>query len=245
MKSLNQKLKNQINNFIYWHRSVVQRKHIEAALHSKITIEIDLSFDEVTKKPYIGHSNKIYNSIFDKLLMGDASENISFEDLIDYVNDKQLCAVFDCKSDKVLKYLLTNSNKYNFDNVIFHAFIGEWCFDKENRRYKECIKLEDIKKFKNFTKTFWIGSSLIKNYSQLDPQTIKIVTDTGKGVIDGISFFTHYYQLLFPKLSIYKNISDDGYIPVFASDLVFMKPNFKYIGVSNFINNCTKNSYEK
>jgi len=245
MKSLNQNfLKNKIN-FVYWHRSVIQRKHIEQFLARQVTIEIDLSFDEMSQKPYIGHSGEIYNSFFDKLLIGSSFRNISFEALMSYINKSQLSVVLDCKSSKVLEYISKNINKFNLENVFFHAFISEWCFDKENRRYKECIKLEDIKEFKKITKSFWIGSSLVKNYNQVDSTIIKRIADTGKNIVDGVSFFTHYHQLLFPKLSVYKKISDIGYIPVFASDLIFVKTDFEYIGVSTFICNCTKNKYEK
>ncbi len=245
MKSLSQKLKIRANNYIYWHRSVIQHKDIEEALRSNITIEVDLSFDEDIQKPYIGHSNKIYNSFFDKLLIRDNSKNISFDELIDYINGSQLNVVLDCKSSKVLPYLINNINKINFENVIFHAFVEEWCFDKDNRRYNECIKLDDIKVFKKIKNTFWIGSSLIKNYNQINSNVLNTVTDSGKGVVDGISFFTHYYQLLFPKQSIYKKICNAGYIPVFASDLLIVKPGFKYFGASNFSGNCTINNHEE
>lgn len=245
MKSSNQNFLKNKSNFVYWHRTVIQHKHIKQALDRNVTIEVDLSFDEYIQKPYIGHRRDIYNSFFDKLFIGDSSKNISFDELIEYLNKFKLHVILDCKSSKVLHYLSNNINKINLENVIFHAFVKEWCLDKENRRYNECIKIEDIKVFREKTNTFWIGSSLVKNYNQIDSNVLKIISDTAEGIINGVSFFTHYYQLLFPKQSVYKKVSNIGYIPVFASDLIIVKPGFKYFGASNFINNCTINNYEK
>lgn len=239
MRLLNQNSKIKENNLVYWHKHTISESEIKTALAKNITIEVDLSFDEVKNMPYIGHSPEIYNRFLDKYIVGDNSKNISFEQLANYVNNYGLKVVMDCKSAKILEFLNKNPKYINLNGIVFHAFVKEWCFDPDNRRVKESIRIADITKFKVAHNNDWIGTSIVKDYNQIDSEITNKIFKTGKNIISGISFFTKLYQLPFPNLKVFKLVSGNGFVPVFASDLLLFKPDFQYVGLSNLAINCT------
>ncbi len=245
MKSSNQNFLKSKSNFVYWHRTTLKEEQINSAISHSIAIEVDLSFDELLGTPYVGHSDKIYNNFFDRMLFGNTNKNISFENLINLLRNENLNVVFDCKDVRVLPFLEKLVYEIGTNRVAFHAFVKQWSQDKNNRRNLECIDIEEIIKFKQRTNTTWIGTSLISSYKYVNEVNLKLIKGKGQGVFHGIAFFPHYLELLLPNINVYKKISNEGFIPVFAVDLVTRKIPFNYIGLSEFINKATKISYEK
>lgn len=221
----------------FLHKLSLTSKDVKKYTQNNILFEVDLSFDDKTQKPYVGHPTTSIGRSFIPF-----PPKISFDELVSYLEqNKNACIMFDCKNKKVLSHLKKLIDRIDTKRVIFHAFVLEWakkyfidCPKKEYLR-NECISIKEIEKFQKETNTFWLGTILAPDPGWLRKNNVlnRALKDS-RGIFKGIGIFFSYLHLPFPSLILARIISKSGYLPIIPDDLLIKRPNFPYIGTTIF-----------
>lgn len=231
------------HKFVYWHRHVVTQREITIALNKRITLEIDLSYDERLNKPYVGHPLNYYSD----LIKQPSPSNVPFEFVVKQIYKNNLHVVFDCKDRRVFPYLRKMVEEIGTVNIAFGCFVKNWSEnypqgEKVEPHWKyENISIREVYAFRKATDTFWIGYVRGFDPAWLEKRypTAVILKDASNS-LDAIYPILKYRYLLTPQKQYLKNISDGLFLPVLHVDFALSRPNVPYIGLSEFTRNCSR-----
>lgn len=242
---------NENNNFIYLHRLRLNKSDIEKIINNRVVVEVDISYDPITNKPYIGHPNFNNKFLLKKILLGDYHNNISFDELKKIITEhRDLNIIFDCKDDRVLPYFEDLLQEVGPSRIVFHAFISEWSIFANEAHFNsnpvrhESLSIKKILDFIRKTNSTWIGTTLVSGWNDVNNTVLNHIKNTSGNKIKAIAFYPNLIDIIFPNIEVNQAILGKGFIPVFFVDFLLSKPKFKYIGVTNLLKKATKINYE-
>lgn len=224
--------------YVYWHVREVHENMIKEAIKRKTSIEWDISYDDETKKPFIGHPEVFY-TVEEKMPLPN---NIDIDKAVEMVkNIDELLIVLDCKDERVLPVLKNIIKTLGPNRIIMHSFIKEWGIPYPADIHQEAhwpvedVPFEAIRKFIKETKVMAIGSihaisaERLKNEKLLDRALA-----SAKGIFQSLSIYLPNVPI--PPMDEVQRIVVAGYLPWLNYDLLYDKESlgFPYLGMTDF-----------